>query len=609
MLKTYPSSEFDTYDTEVNTYTALMNTNDSAHILGYLGSYYTLSPDGNGAIYTIILEHADRGTLLDLYMKNEPPLNFDETKAFWKELCTVVFGLEVFHHTPPHGSAGTSCVHQDLKPSNVFIFSRQPENGSVFNIQVKIGDLGLSNVRKLGSRGDNRLGYASKSSRTYSSPELYLKDDVEYSVHPKNDVWSIGCVILEAAVWVAFGERGRTEFQNRRRAENDRKNPDQKNMGSGDSFHNGIDRLDTVADAVALIDSNGRKSDDLTPAIARMILDNALCWDALRSTAGQLSTKMKMLMANPREMISSPHRGPRVTQNCRDARQVYGPEPIDTHNSHMSDPPTPIQTPFTNRQAWPISGHHSQSSPVDNGQSFSTRAFSVHGHNDLGHTPEANDSLSSDPWSIFTPHLAVPQIQIASQFGAPVSPDVQSRHKSRGQSQDWSMLHGVNPRLPETGSRQSLKSGVSSQEEEELLGGESRHRRTDISPSLGAQQQAAQQSIRAEPCSSAGRVQTEYTTISNRIITPKRRPQEQNPFPTEARPTFPIVKIEEVDELRLKGKVTKQRLHIRGEDQAMPLLRKRDHVSSALLMWTQVLVGMETRSNMLTDLSHTGVFN
>lgn len=56
---------------------------------------------GSGLQYTIMLEYAERGSLLQLYRENDPPLTLSETKAFWSSLLQVSKGLLVAHNTYP----------------------------------------------------------------------------------------------------------------------------------------------------------------------------------------------------------------------------------------------------------------------------------------------------------------------------------------------------------------------------------------------------------------------------------------------------------------------------------------------------------------------------
>lgn len=99
---------------------------------------------------------------------------------------------------------------------------------------------------------------------------------------PLQDMWSLGCILIEAAVWVCFGRRGRLIFQQRRRDENNEVAPEQRDLERSDCFHNGKARLKTVDDVFDLVQRDGRRSDELTPRIVRLVLDHLLVDEELR---------------------------------------------------------------------------------------------------------------------------------------------------------------------------------------------------------------------------------------------------------------------------------------------------------------------------------------
>lgn len=108
MLKSYDSPHEKSYQNEIKAYHALSNAKSCDNILKYIGSYCVqpLAP-GSGLQYTILLEHAERGSLLQLYGENDPPITPAETKALWSSLLQVAKGLMVAHNAIPR-RAGAS---------------------------------------------------------------------------------------------------------------------------------------------------------------------------------------------------------------------------------------------------------------------------------------------------------------------------------------------------------------------------------------------------------------------------------------------------------------------------------------------------------------------
>lgn len=90
----------------------------------------------------------------------------------WKVISSVVKGLNALHEM--------QIFHRDLKSANVFLYS---------DGQVKLGDLNVSKVAKKG------LLLTQTGTPYYASPEVWK--DKPYD--SKSDIWSLGCVIYEAA--------------------------------------------------------------------------------------------------------------------------------------------------------------------------------------------------------------------------------------------------------------------------------------------------------------------------------------------------------------------------------------------------------------------------
>ncbi|KAK6065582.1 hypothetical protein SCUP515_11140 [Seiridium cupressi] len=189
--KTYPPTKKDGYDDERRAYLSLQNGTDRGNILRCFGSYYWAS-NGSDCTSVIVLEYAEK-TLLDLYGEGRPPVEFEDIKRFWRSFLGIITGTEIVHN-PTANFVG---VHQDLKPSNIFVF----EGDAGFDkhdYRFKIGDFGSTHV----ASSHQRLSIPDTASmRAYGPPELQLNDDVDYKVDPDVDIWALGCILLEAAVW------------------------------------------------------------------------------------------------------------------------------------------------------------------------------------------------------------------------------------------------------------------------------------------------------------------------------------------------------------------------------------------------------------------------
>lgn len=229
----------------------------------------------------IMLEYADQGSLLDFFSRNELPLERHELYSLWWSLSKLLFGLEHIHNLeqdPRNSILGTiRCVHQDLKPGNIFVF-RQGD-GADYRFQFKIGDFGLSSVALVKTMNKSVKSPAEPSTKMYGAPELTYRyadlEDIDYGALWEMDIWSFGCVLFECLVWMTCGSRGVSAFFKMRQNETDR---DQRHKSQGYSgcFHNGNTRIQAVDDMMLLVKRRKRVFDDLSGPIGDIILNDML---------------------------------------------------------------------------------------------------------------------------------------------------------------------------------------------------------------------------------------------------------------------------------------------------------------------------------------------
>ncbi|CAH0025734.1 unnamed protein product [Clonostachys rhizophaga] len=261
-LKTYEERYHSVYHLERKSNSAFA----SEEIAPCIGSFHWFD-ENKGRTSTLVFQYAEHGTLLDLYRQSLPPYLPEHVKAFWEGISGVLKGLHTIHD-----SVGSyTGLHHDMKPSNILVFS----NGLLddkFVYQFKIGDFGASYLipSNVNLQPINR-----GTTRTYAPPEIYLGDSVKYVVGSTLDMWSIGCIIFEAAVWLVCGERGRQDFR-RKRLEEISRLTTLKNLGYGDCFHNRSVALECIAEYADLMKLHGRQSDEITRQIVKLATKNLL---------------------------------------------------------------------------------------------------------------------------------------------------------------------------------------------------------------------------------------------------------------------------------------------------------------------------------------------
>lgn len=65
-----------------------------------------------GENFTIILEYADGGSLLDFYKTTQPPKEWDDLQSFWVAMFRLLESLAVIHNVGAPWSPGRSMTFQ-----------------------------------------------------------------------------------------------------------------------------------------------------------------------------------------------------------------------------------------------------------------------------------------------------------------------------------------------------------------------------------------------------------------------------------------------------------------------------------------------------------------
>ncbi|KAI1457063.1 kinase-like domain-containing protein [Annulohypoxylon moriforme] len=204
-------------------------------IIGFFGSLQI------GDTFALLLEYADMGDL-ETYMRQvSPPTSDAEMDKLWKQVLQLGNALAYQHKIPYRGEdKEVFGWHQDIKPSNILVTNGP--NGVVF----KLADFGLSHFRTLDLNVEDILDWDSFGTRIYGAPESFIGEtsvnEVEAKVGQGVDVWSLGCVYSEIAVWSAFGFPRLERYRQTRERET-RNIPGLIYVGC---FHNGRDVLSAV---------------------------------------------------------------------------------------------------------------------------------------------------------------------------------------------------------------------------------------------------------------------------------------------------------------------------------------------------------------------------
>lgn len=89
------------FNSEVEAFLKLPFKHGSQYVVKYYGSFI------QGDTYTIILEYADGGSLLEFYRRERPPKTWDDLRKFWDSMFRLLEALAVIHNVRP-STASTS---------------------------------------------------------------------------------------------------------------------------------------------------------------------------------------------------------------------------------------------------------------------------------------------------------------------------------------------------------------------------------------------------------------------------------------------------------------------------------------------------------------------
>lgn len=278
-MKEFDSSEIEvSFKNEVDSYITLANKIRpeiyAEHFLKCYGSF----KKGDKAF--IMLEYTDQGSLWDFFKRNELPLEKHELYYLWTSLSNLFIGLDYIHSLEQvsiNSNSEVRCVHQDLKPANIFVFKQGDENS--YRYRFKIGDFGMSSIALVRSRSKSIKSRDNASTKMYGAPELTHHysdlDDVDYGVLWDTDIWSMGCVLFEVLIWTICGSRGLSEFFRMRQRDTENV-PRHTPQGYSGCFHDGKKRIHAVDEMKDLAMQRKRVFDDLSDSIGNIILKEML---------------------------------------------------------------------------------------------------------------------------------------------------------------------------------------------------------------------------------------------------------------------------------------------------------------------------------------------
>ncbi|KAF4633133.1 hypothetical protein G7Y89_g4984 [Cudoniella acicularis] len=286
VLKRYPGKEHEAvYREEVNGFRSVKQADS---IIKFYGSYI------HGDEYNILLEFAEKGTLEQYFALESPPSRGGDIVKFWEALFRLIKGLKAVHSVRKG--------HLNVNPQSVSVLSAGTESS---NWQFKFSDFGLRNAESKEGQDGANAAPENENSPTYSAPEQYMRYDQNDQPRPGSpkptwaaDIWALGCIYSEAAIWIADGYKGLVDYRKQRAIEFER-----IMFKSGDCFHDGLRVLQSVLDAHRDIEDRLRRSDNITKDVLDSMVDEML-WEEDRPNAKALTRKAEMILSRARQKLA-----------------------------------------------------------------------------------------------------------------------------------------------------------------------------------------------------------------------------------------------------------------------------------------------------------------
>lgn len=264
---------------------ALISLRRSSHLLaGIVNKFYgSFVQDG---FSTIIMAHSDHGSLNEYMLSISPPRDEACIAQLWNGLLNIHEALYAIHSTNTSSlvenkpNCVLQCWYRSLHPANIGVFQRP--SGTELCRDFRLIRLGIVNE--------------AENNEAYSAPECSHPTFSEYSDLQAADVWSLGCIISEFAVWMTLGVPGLQRYRLSRRE------ACKITDGHGIApFHNRRSLLACVSAWHNWAIASKSEEDRFTVSVLQNVVDDMLCDDeGTRLNTRQLKMKVIKLLSRNR---------------------------------------------------------------------------------------------------------------------------------------------------------------------------------------------------------------------------------------------------------------------------------------------------------------------
>lgn len=153
---------------------------------------------------------ADGGNLREFWECEDPkPLKAELIRWVLQQILGLSQALKTLHNFNNHLFGR----HGDLKPENILSFKDINGNDNKWGI-LQIADVGLAKFHDTVTSSRMNATGTMSGTRMYESPETEVDPRAPRS--RKYDIWSMGCILLEFAIWLLYGMSEVSRFKSRR---------------------------------------------------------------------------------------------------------------------------------------------------------------------------------------------------------------------------------------------------------------------------------------------------------------------------------------------------------------------------------------------------------
>lgn len=151
---------------------------------------------------------ADGGNLREFWAREDSRQRTPELILWcFQQMLGLVGALKDLH--------SANCRHGDLKPENILHFKGRGEGILV------VADVGVSRVHKDETSIRNAPTSTRATTPSYEAPEAQPNQQTPRS--RRYDMWSMGCIFLEFAVWILYNLEAINSFRRSRKSKDDPK--------------------------------------------------------------------------------------------------------------------------------------------------------------------------------------------------------------------------------------------------------------------------------------------------------------------------------------------------------------------------------------------------